>query len=360
MARVPGIVRAAALLMWSVGPIGLVVSVAGVLSVWGTLERLQVVAPPRKGYRTAVAIRYMEVYGWRRTLIIVALFALATLAYGLLARAVRRGGRSRPGAITVIAGTLAVIFGLVCLWIYQNPAAGFTAHPGPQAIPLTLVQSDGLVMYEGVAAWYRPIVDRLLLVAVVAQFVAAVLVTRTRSAAWLGRAGPEDAQATARSGRFARRAGMLLLVQLAVLPAYALINRVASRQAWEANLAAGYRQVTPADTPLETFDGGTVLALWLIGVPAAAVAAYGLILLLERENTPARGAPVGGLSVVYLLVFGFFTLNNPSEPILFADDQSGLTQRMPLWHEPALYTLFATALVCQATALLTLARRSRG
>lgn len=359
MSRVPGMVRAAVLLMWSVGPIGLVVNVAGVLAVWATLERLGVAAPPRRGYRTAVAIRYMEVYGWRRALIIASLFAVATVVYGLLARAVQGGGRGRPGVITVLSGTLFVIFGLACLWIYQNPAAGFTAHPGPDAIPLTLVPSDSLVMDEGVAAWYRPIVDRLLLVAVAAQFVATVLVTRTRSAAWLGRPGPEDAQATARSGRSAGRAGMLLLLSLAVLPAYALINRVAARQAWDANLAVGYRQVSPADTPLATFDEGTVIALWLIGVPAAAVATYGLILLLEREKAPGRGVPalVGGLSILYLLVLWFFTVNNPSGPYLFADDQSGLTRRMPPWHEPALYTLFAAALICQAAALLTLARR---
>lgn len=355
MSRVPGMVRAAVLLMWSVGPIGLVVSVTGVLALWATLERLGVAAPPRRGYTTAVAIRYMEAYGWRRVLIIASLFAVATVVYGLLARAVRHGGGGRPGAITVLAGTLFVIFACVCLWIHQNPAAGFTAHPGPHAIQLTLVPSDTLVMDEAVAAWYRPIVGRLLLVAVAAQFVATVLVTRTRSTAWLGRPGPEDARATARSARLTRRAGMLLLPALAVLPAYALINRVAARQAWN----AGYRQVSPADTPLATFDGGTVLALWFIGVPAAAVATYGLILLLERENAPGRGVPAagGGLTVVYLLVLWFFTVNDPSEPYLFPDDQSGLTQRMPPWHEPALYTLFTAALICQATALLALALR---
>ncbi|MGV9533077.1 hypothetical protein ACWDR9_05435 [Streptosporangium sandarakinum] len=358
----PRQVRITIALLWSVVPHGLAVTVLNGVALVMTDRRLPHAPVTQNAEAVPVALREYAGFAWGRTALIGLFFVAAALAFGLLARAARRGARRWP-AVPLLAGVLAVLhmIGLV-LVAGLNPVTGY----GPRLFPVNGALFSGAPFDMAAAAppWYLPALAALLVLGWAGRLAGLILLARPATVRWYTRketageaAGDTAAPAEDTTGEPAVPAGRTRAIPLMALgPVFVAVvtafNHTAIRLTENAADPALVEHVVSAARTAMFVDSA------FLGVPAVALAILGTHPRLRTR--PGALLTSGVLTVLYLLALVVAQVYNPLSTGVLTDDQSGFSEHIPPWYLPALTIIQSIAALVHLAALAELVTRARG
>ncbi|WP_143653279.1 hypothetical protein [Streptosporangium subroseum] len=267
--------------------------------------------------------------------------AVATVAFGVIARKVRHGAR-RPTPLLAVAAGLTAVY-VAMLWrvfLRQQSTLLIVTDGGELSHIIDLVQPG----------WYDPLRYVLLVAGAVAQIQSLVLLTGSHGVSWLirHRKQPVEQESPPLWMSPPRQATVLMLLTPALLLIYAAVNYVGCR----AGLINEYGE---SDLLPEAFLLDMRVHVNYLAIPAIPVVVGGLILLLSHGRARLwAGLMAGILGLPYTAALLESALHY-SDTSLFHNFVA--TQvAAPWWNEPAISTAGIVILLLHVASLALLFR----